>query len=308
MATRWADDVDIEFDGSASYCILSYHCFLRWQSPRIGAFVRTVLSPFELSDGQGPWVPLEATTPGRYDFVDQGEDAGSNRYQLRFDDRVMVESAEPGYPVEHLLWHAHAEALKRTGDFFLTHAGAVVAPSGKAVLLSAESGGGKTTLTAGLVRAGFGYLSDEAAAIDPVGRLVHPFAKALIFKSGSFQVFPDLAPPDEYGDLSTTRWFVLPTQLRSDAVGLPSPVGHVLLIRYERGSPATIEPMTRAEAVVQLAQNSMNFWRYGRRGLPLLRDVVATARCARLSFGDLDEAVAAVTAICANGPAANSVA
>jgi energy-coupling factor transporter ATP-binding protein EcfA2 len=58
----------------------------------------------------------------------------------------------------------HAEAAERNG---------------RAVVLVGPSGRGKSTLTAALVKAGLGYLTDEVVAVDPTTRRIRPFAKPL---------------------------------------------------------------------------------------------------------------------------------
>ena len=91
-----------------------------------------------------------------------------------FGDTLMIAGADPYVPTRPL-WHVHTEAIRHTGDFLLVHAGAVRTPSGRGdAALPAQPESGKSTLTLGLVQAGFGYLSDEAAAIDPVTRMLHP--------------------------------------------------------------------------------------------------------------------------------------
>lgn len=45
------------------------------------------------------------------------------------------------------------------------------------MVFPAPSRSGKTTLTVGLVVAGWGYLTDELAILDPSGATVSPFAR-----------------------------------------------------------------------------------------------------------------------------------
>jgi hypothetical protein len=67
-------------------------------------------------------------------------------------------------------------------DLFFLHA-AVVALDDRAVVLSAPSGTGKSTLALALLENGFDYLSDELAPIDVQRLTVHPFPHALCLKS-----------------------------------------------------------------------------------------------------------------------------
>ena len=78
-------------------------------------------------------------------------------------------------------------------EYLLFHAGALDA-AGVGVLLPGTSGSGKSTLTAGLARAGFGYLSDELVALDLSDGLLVPYAKPITLKQGSFAVVPELHP------------------------------------------------------------------------------------------------------------------
>lgn len=66
-------------------------------------------------------------------------------------------------------------------DLFFVHA-AVVERDGKAVVLAAPSGTGKSTLTLALLHAGFRYLSDELAPFDLVTLQVMPYPHALCLR------------------------------------------------------------------------------------------------------------------------------
>src|SRR5262249_58546343 len=73
------------------------------------------------------------------------------------------------------------------------HAGGV-ALDGTAVALPAAMESGKSTLTAGLVRAGYAYLTDEAVMLDWETSAVIPFPKPISLDPGSWRLFPELAP------------------------------------------------------------------------------------------------------------------
>jgi hypothetical protein len=53
--------------------------------------------------------------------------------------------------------------------------------------------------------------------------------------------------------------------------------------------------MSRAEALLLLAENSFNFKRFGSAGLGVLRGVVSGADCYRLRIADLESAVRAIS-------------
>jgi hypothetical protein len=103
------------------------------------------------------------------------------------DEPVLLEDADG------LLFHLDKDltiALQlQRADLFFLHA-AVVALDDRAVVLSAPSGTGKSTLALALLENGFDYLSDELAPIDVQRLTVHPFPHALPQVSAACTVLP----------------------------------------------------------------------------------------------------------------------
>ena len=91
------------------------------------------------------------------------------------------------------MWDVNRSAAEASGEHLLFHAGALDA-GGTGVLLPGTSGSGKSTLTAGLARAGLGYLTDELAALDLRSGQLLPYPKPITLKAGSFAVLPELDP------------------------------------------------------------------------------------------------------------------
>jgi len=196
--------------------------------------------------------------------------------------------------LHYLLWHVNGEVFWQTGEFLILHAGAVVTPAGHGVLLPGEAGSGKTTLTAGLVRAGFGYLSDEAGVIDPVTGQLYPYPKTLDLKGDPFKLFPELRAKNGKLPVVQSRWRVRADDIRPGAIGGPCELRFVIAPRYREGSATELSPMSRADAVIELWESVWNLFRYRERALRLLGEVMRGARSYRLVFGDLLEAVQAV--------------
>ena len=174
------------------------------------------------------------------------------------------------------------------------HAGAVGDASG-VVLLPAGSNHGKSTLTTALVRAGFGYLTDEAAAVAD-GLVVRPFPKAIALDPGSFPLFPDLAPPEEPDGLERAlacrEWHVAP-----DAVGATAPTGPARVVvcpHWRPGSTTRLHRSDPTEALHLLIGEAFDFRRGGQVVFERLVGLVARIPVYRLGYSDLREAVAVV--------------
>jgi hypothetical protein len=280
----------IRWKGEGAYRSLSYYFTARWNHPRLGEFVNHVLDPFAVPpDPSRNRVPPTPGLPAAYSLIDMGPKQ-EPRFHLLYGEDLLIATAKRDEVLRHLFWHVNLETCWQTGDFVLIHAGAVVTPNGEGVLLPAKSGSGKTTVTAGLVRAGFGYLSDEAAAIDPVTRRIYPYPKTLNIKKGSFKLFPDFKKNN--GELPPVQgeWHLSPNSIRPGAIGGPCPVRFVIAPRYREGAATALAPTGRAETLTALWESLWNL-SYGGRALHLLADVMRSARGYQLEYGDYHEAV-----------------
>ena len=99
----------------------------------------------------------------------------------------------------------------------MSHAGGVER-NGVACVLPADPESGKTTLTTGLVRAGYSYLTDEAISFDWETGEIEPYPKPLSIDPGSQFLFPELAPPSPPGaeGESDGQWQVPPSSIRDE--------------------------------------------------------------------------------------------
>lgn len=186
-----------------------------------------------------------------------------------------------------------ADAL---GDRLLLHA-AGIAYRGRAVVLPATAGSGKTTLAAGLVREGCGYLTDELIIFQPRTNSIVPFPKAMSLKEGSFALFESLGP-DPTGRQDDRVWYLDPERLRpGSVVERPTPIGWVILPRYEANATTHIRALTVGETVLGLFENTVNIVRHKEKGLDRLIGIARKTPGYRLIFGDLNEACKAILGI-----------
>jgi hypothetical protein len=162
------------------------------------------------------------------------------------------------------------------------------------VILTGESGSGKTTTVAALVLEGYGYLSDEAAVIGLDAPLLQPWPRPLHFKpeAQSIERFQRLFESPEPRGRN-----VRAECLRAGALGAPCKVRHIIDYRYVPGAATKVDPVSRAEALALLGSASPGLRHHGERGLRVLADVVGDACAYRLRSGDLSQAVSAVRAL-----------
>ncbi|HUX88900.1 MAG TPA: hypothetical protein VMW65_17985 [Chloroflexota bacterium] len=221
-------------------------------------------------------------------------DAEAGRYRILRDGVVCWEGADAMAAVGGLEWAITTAAVERLGErYLLFHSGAV-ALRGEGILLPAVAGSGKTTLVAGLLAAGFQYLSDEVAVLDLKRRTLLPFPRSLCIKSGSRPVltplYPALAAAPDYPRFAGDTAAYLPPPSGSWPAG-PVPMKVVVLPRYLAGAPTALVPITRARALQGLLEQSFSARRTGPVAITTAIEVLRDARCYALTVGDLSRAV-----------------
>jgi hypothetical protein len=92
---------------------------------------------------------------------------------------------------------------------------------------------------------------------------------------------------------------VPPRAIRADAVGGAARAALLVFPKYVADASTHLEPISRAEALIEMAKNTFSFRDQSRRALDALAPVVRDAECARLVVGDLDEACAIVAELMA---------
>lgn len=182
--------------------------------------------------------------------------------------------------------HAH--------QFLIIHA-AVIEKRGRAAVLPAPPGSGKSTLCAGLVQRGWRLLSDELALVDLQTGLVRGMARPVNLKNASIAVLRSFAPeavmtPPVPDTLKGTVSLMQPPRASVLARREPAVPAWVVLPKYVRGSAAVLEPHSRARTFLLMAEQSFNYDIHGLRGFEAVSTLID--RCASLQFtyGDLHDA------------------
>jgi hypothetical protein len=221
----------------------------------------------------------------RYD-VGRTDDDGEELIVLRHGDEIEVRGRTRASFVNNIVFWLNRTATD-PAYAVMSHAGGVER-DGVACVLPADPESGKTTLTAGLVRAGFSYLSDEAVSFDWETGEIEPYPKPLSIDPGSQFLFPELRPP--LVDDDSGQWQVPPLTIRPDSVGTRCRARFVVFPKYTADAPTRFEPLSRGEALVEMAKNTFKFSDHSRRALDALAEVIREVECRRLVVGDLDAA------------------
>lgn len=222
------------------------------------------------------------------DLFVQEADAGADPpvYSSFFAAAAGIRHASLADHLQHLLWAANRGVAERVRDFLLLHAGAV-AVDGGAVLLPAKMASGKSSTVVAMLEAGFGYLSDEFGAVDPITGAIYPVPKRISIGWEAMRHFPGLAERLRDRDdpqIALPQRFVRPEDVGSAVSGPASPRAIVVPVP-EFDGPPRLESLSSAAAVEAMAASCFNLYRYGERGVILLSRVAKEAPAFRLLGG-----------------------
>lgn len=271
-----------------------------------GPFSFRLTSPFEsVAEGVSLlYAPYElGPTDGFADYaVHIGHGAGLRRWikpqsRFLFDGQPVFEPLPAAHAYPLLEWAMNWCISAHAHQYLIIHA-AVIERGGRAVVLPAPPGSGKSTLCAGLMLRGWRLLSDELALVSMADGQVWPLCRPVSLKNASIDVIRQFEPAAVFNRIthdttkgSVTHLRVPPEHLAASAV--PAKVRWVVFPRYLAGAPAMMAPRSRAASLVDLARNSFNFGVLGETGFDRLGDLVGASDCFDFSYSLLDDAVEA---------------
>jgi HprK-related kinase A len=180
-------------------------------------------------------------------------------------------------------------------QFLMLHA-AVIARDGRAVILPAPPGSGKSTLCAALVHRGWRLLSDELTLIDRDSGLITPLPRPVSLKNQSIEVIQAFAREAVLGPVArdTAKGTVSHMQPPAASVRAATELARpawIIMPRYQAGAPAELAPLPKGEAFLQAADQSFNYSLLGREGFEAMGRLVEDCDCLRFRYGELEEAV-----------------
>jgi HprK-related kinase A len=216
---------------------------------------------------------------------------------VRFDvDGVPLHEDLPeAQALTVLEWGINLVVALRFHCFLALHT-ATLERHGRALLLPAAPGDGKSTLCAALAHRGWRLFSDEFGLVRPGSTALVPLPRPMPLKNQSIDVIrrfaPDavLGPPIE-GTRKGTVVHVRPQRDSVERDQEAAEAGWLVFPRWEAGAALSLAEVSADEAFFRLATNAFNYDMQGERGFTTVRDLVARTRAYRLVYSDLDQAV-----------------
>lgn len=229
---------------------------------------------------------------------------GARRYirpQVYFE--AGCETPFEPFPLDHCFphfeWGLNWLIASQAHQYLMFHS-AVLERHGKALILPAEPGSGKSTLCSALMLNGWRLLSDEFGLLRPETGLLEPVPRPIPLKNESIEVIRSYSqdavlgpiyPNTRKGDVAHLR----PTSTELEGESGFVPPGWVVFPKYIAGVDELLHPFAKGRAFLQLSGNSFNYRLQGARGFTAVSDIIENCGTWYLEFSDLDKAVALLT-------------
>lgn len=214
---------------------------------------------------------------------------------FRSDGREIFSPFPADSPLPLFEWGCNWLIGQRLNHHLLLHAG-VVEKQGRALVLPATPGSGKSTLTAALTQRGWRLLSDEFGVLDLDAGLFRPMLKPVALKNASIDVIQRFAPAAAFGPRfpktrKGTVSHMAPSAHAVDARRRGAAPGLVILPRWQAGHPTRWEPIEPDVTFAALAFNAFNYQLIGEAAFDAVVTLARTCPAWRLTYSDLDEVV-----------------
>ena len=187
-----------------------------------------------------------------------------------------------GYVLPHLLWEVNRLLFERTGERVHLHAAALVR-NGRALVLAGRSRAGKSTLAAWLTYRGWGFLTDEAALVDPETLIVAPYWRPIgVRRPGPLDAILRENDPGGH-DLLVPASTI-------GALAPAAPLAGIAFPLRTQKEPPGLSRLSAAAALLELTQHFPGLIAGGRAGFRRLARLVDVIPAYELRLHDLDEA------------------
>jgi HprK-related kinase A len=181
-------------------------------------------------------------------------------------------------------------------QYLVIHA-AVIERQGRAVILPAPPGAGKSTLCAGLVNRGWRLLSDELTLVRLLDGQIDPFPRPVSLKNKSIDIVREFAPTAVIGPRvhDTSKGTVAHMKAPADSVARAGEIvrpAWVIFPQYQPDAPTQLTRLPKTRAFMRVAENTFNYSLLGAKGFNTLAGLIDASDSFELRYSQLEEAIA----------------
>jgi len=191
-------------------------------------------------------------------------------------------------------WGLNWVIANNAHQYLIIHA-AVIERNGVVCILPGTPGSGKSTLCAALACKGWRLLSDEMALISTTTGDIYPVPRPVSLKNQSIDIIQNYSSDAVMGEvvMDTAKGTVShmrPPQLSVEQSEQPGTPGLIVFPKYTADAEPCLVSLTRASALMKVAENSFNYSVLGLQGFDVLGELISKCDCYEFSYQSLDEA------------------
>lgn len=214
---------------------------------------------------------------------------------LSCDGRVPFKPLplDQAYPM--LEWGLNWVISSHAHGFLVIHA-AVVEKNGRALILAADPGSGKSTLCAALVHQGWRLLSDELALVDRENGTVHAISRPISLKNTSIDIIRSFGrdvelSPTCHDTAKGSIAHMKPPAVSVAAMGVPATPALVVFPKYVPEKPMFSEDVGSAHAFLEIARHAFNLSVLAGDGFEAIARLIDEVRVRRISYASLAQVI-----------------
>jgi HprK-related kinase A len=193
-----------------------------------------------------------------------------------------------------LEWGMNWCIATRAHQYLILHAG-TIEKNGHVIIMPAEPGSGKSTLTAAMVYDGWRLFSDELALVSLENEKVYPSTRPINLKNDSIDiikkqvnsaVFSTVAKDTHKGTVALLK----PPQASVNRMHEPADLHSFVFPKYVKGAKAKLTQISNIDAFQVIIEQSFNYHTLGVDAFNLLSNLLARVKCYQFEYSDFDEA------------------
>lgn len=193
-----------------------------------------------------------------------------------------------------LEWGMNWCIATKAHQFMILHAG-TIEKNNKVIIMPAEQGSGKSTLTAAMVYNGWRLFSDELALISLNDKRVYPCTRPINLKNQSIQVIKDYLDHPTFSSTAHdthkgTVALLMPPKESVERMHEPAKLHCFVFPKYVANSKASLKPIDKISAFELLIEQSFNYHILGEQGFNLLAEQLQTVECYEFQYSDFADA------------------
>ncbi|MBZ9612963.1 HprK-related kinase A [Rheinheimera maricola] len=188
-------------------------------------------------------------------------------------------------------------------QYLAIHA-AVLERHGKALIMPAPPGSGKSTLCAAMMLEGWRLLSDEMCLVDLTDGSIVPCVRPVSLKNQSLKLVQSWYPSAQIRQITTgttkgTVGYLLPLADSWQARGQTATAAWVVFPQYNvNQTQLQLSPISKADAFMHLANNSFNYAVLAEHGFNSLGRLTQQIQAYRLEYADIKQALSELSQLC----------